>query len=55
MANLGQDDNASQFFFTLGPTPELQFKHTIFWKVTGVTIFNMLKFEDVLVDKVRIN
>lgn len=51
MANAGQDDNASQFFFTLGPTPELQNKHTIFGKVTGETIFNMLKLEDVLVDK----
>lgn len=33
MANAGKDDNASQFFFTFGATPELQNKHTIFGKV----------------------
>ncbi|XP_021919710.1 peptidyl-prolyl cis-trans isomerase CWC27 homolog isoform X1 [Zootermopsis nevadensis] len=54
MANAGQDDNASQFFFTLGPTPELQNKHTVFGKVTGETIFNMLKLEDALVDKLNV-
>ncbi|EFN82624.1 peptidyl-prolyl cis-trans isomerase CWC27 homolog [Harpegnathos saltator] len=51
MANSGKDDNGSQFFFTLGSTPELQNKHTIFGKVTGETIYNMLKLEDVLVDE----
>ncbi|XP_012535792.1 spliceosome-associated protein CWC27 homolog [Monomorium pharaonis] len=51
MANGGKDDNGSQFFFTLGATPELQNKHTIFGKVTGETIYNMLKLEDALVDK----
>ena len=33
MANAKKDDNASQFFFTLGQTQELQGKHTIFGKV----------------------
>lgn len=52
MANAGKDDNASQFFFTLGATPELQNKHTIFGKVVGDTLFNMLKLEDgVIVDE----
>ncbi|KAL0118617.1 hypothetical protein PUN28_009353 [Cardiocondyla obscurior] len=51
MANAGKDDNGSQFFFTLSATPELQSKHTIFGKVTGETIYNMLKLEDALVDK----
>ncbi|XP_066999561.2 spliceosome-associated protein CWC27 homolog [Anabrus simplex] len=51
MANAGQDDNASQFFFTLAATPELQNKHTIFAKVTRETIFNVLKLQETLIDK----
>ncbi|XP_014210221.1 peptidyl-prolyl cis-trans isomerase CWC27 homolog [Copidosoma floridanum] len=51
MANAGKDDNGSQFFFTLAATPELQNKHTIFGKITGETIYNMLKLEDTLVDE----
>ena len=46
MANSGKDDNGSQFFFTLAPTRELQNKHTIFGKVVGDTIFNMLRLSD---------
>lgn len=47
MANSGKDDNGSQFFFTFGPTQELQNKHTLFGKVVGDTIYNMLKLQDV--------
>ena len=44
MANAGKDDNGSQFFFTMGPTQELQNKHTIFGKVVGgKNIFGQLK------------
>merc|ERR1712227_506925 len=46
MANGGKDDNGSQFFFTLGPTSDLNKKHTIFGKVTGDTIYNMVKLAD---------
>lgn len=51
MANSGRDDNASQFFFTLGEAPELQNKHTVFGKVAGDTIYNMLKLEDGMIDQ----
>ncbi|OAD57674.1 Peptidyl-prolyl cis-trans isomerase CWC27 like protein [Eufriesea mexicana] len=54
MANAGEDDNSSQFFFTLGSTLELQNKHTIFCKVTGETIYNMLQLEEALVDEVNL-
>lgn len=50
MASGGKDDNGSQFFFTLGACPDLQNKHTIFGKVAGDTLYNILKLEDGLVD-----
>ncbi|KAJ7410826.1 hypothetical protein WISP_106057 [Willisornis vidua] len=51
MANAGPHDNGSQFFFTLGRADELNNKHTIFGKVTGDTIYNMLRLAEVEVDK----
>ncbi|KAF2879331.1 hypothetical protein ILUMI_26842 [Ignelater luminosus] len=53
MANADKDDNGSQFFFTLAPTQELQNKHTIFGKVTGETLYNMLKLGEGLVEDER--
>ncbi|XP_075547184.1 spliceosome-associated protein CWC27 homolog isoform X2 [Dermacentor variabilis] len=50
MASGGADDNGSQFFFTLGSCPDLQNKHTIFGKVVGETLYNMLRLEESLVD-----
>ncbi len=50
MANAGKDDNASQFFFTMASTPELQDKHTIFGKVVGDTIYNMIRLQEGLVN-----
>jgi len=46
MANSGKDDNGSQFFFTLAATRELQNKHTVFGKVVGDTIFNMIRLAE---------
>ncbi|XP_064476803.1 spliceosome-associated protein CWC27 homolog [Ornithodoros turicata] len=50
MASGGKDDNSSQFFFTLGACPDLQNKHTVFGKVAGDTLYNMLKLEEGIVD-----
>ena len=43
MVNQGPHTNGSQFFFTLAATAELDKKNTLFGKVVGNTIFNMLK------------
>ncbi|KAF2474142.1 cyclophilin-like protein [Lindgomyces ingoldianus] len=47
MANTGQkDDNGSQFFFTLGNTPELTGKNTLFGRIAGDTIYNLMKMAE---------
>ena len=52
MANSGvADDNSSQFFITLGACEHLNRKHTIFGKVTGDTIYNVLRLEETEVDQ----
>ncbi|XP_053738042.1 spliceosome-associated protein CWC27 homolog [Synchiropus splendidus] len=51
MANSGPHDNGSQFFFTLGRADELNNKHTIFGKVTGDTIYNLLRLAEVACDQ----
>ncbi|KAL8827394.1 MAG: hypothetical protein Q9191_003206 [Dirinaria sp. TL-2023a] len=44
MANGGtKNDNGSQFFITLGATPELQGRNTMFGRVVGDTMFNVMK------------
>jgi peptidyl-prolyl cis-trans isomerase SDCCAG10 len=43
MANEGQNTNGSQFFVTLGNTPELQGKNTLFGRVEGETIYNVAR------------
>ena len=43
MVNQGPNTNGSQFFFTLGHAAELDKKNTLFGKVVGNTLFNMLK------------
>uniref|UniRef100_A0A6Q2ZQG0 Spliceosome-associated protein CWC27 homolog n=1 Tax=Esox lucius TaxID=8010 RepID=A0A6Q2ZQG0_ESOLU len=51
MANAGPHDNSSQFFFTLARADELNNKHTIFGKVTGDTVYNMLRLAEVECDQ----
>ena len=44
MANTGvKNDNGSQFFLTLGKTDELQGRNTMFGRVVGDTIYNVVK------------
>ncbi|KAI9704643.1 MAG: Peptidyl-prolyl isomerase cwc27 [Bogoriella megaspora] len=44
MANTGKkDDNGSQFFLTLDKTQELQGKNTMFGRIVGDTIYNLMK------------
>ncbi|KAI4128457.1 MAG: hypothetical protein LQ338_002730 [Usnochroma carphineum] len=44
MANTGRkNDNGSQFFLTLDATPELQGRNTMFGRVVGDTIYNLMK------------
>lgn len=44
MANTGtRDDNGSQFFLTLGKADELTGKNTMFGRIEGNTIFNLVK------------
>jgi peptidyl-prolyl cis-trans isomerase SDCCAG10 len=44
MANEGSEGtNGSQFFITLGATPELQGKNTLFGRVEGDTIYNVAR------------
>ena len=51
MANGGErDSNMCQFFFTLGSCEWLKGKHTIFGKVTGNTIFNLLTVSNLETD-----
>ncbi|KAF4551593.1 Peptidyl-prolyl cis-trans isomerase-like protein 6 [Elsinoe fawcettii] len=46
MANTGPNDNTSQFFLTLDKTPELQGKNTMFGRVEGDTIYNLMKMAE---------
>ncbi|KAL9541646.1 Peptidyl-prolyl isomerase cwc27 [Mucor bainieri] len=51
LANTGQDDNGSQFFITLDRADELTKKHTLFGRVAGDTLFNVMKMTELEVDE----
>jgi peptidyl-prolyl cis-trans isomerase SDCCAG10 len=51
LANTGQDDNGSQFFITLDRADELTKKHTMFGRVAGDTLFNVMKITELEVDE----
>jgi len=46
MANAGKNDNGSQFFITLDAANDLNKKHTLFGKITGPTVFNMMRLNE---------
>lgn len=47
MANTGEaNDNTSQFFLTLDKTPELEGKNTMFGRIEGDTIYNLMQMSE---------
>jgi peptidyl-prolyl cis-trans isomerase SDCCAG10 len=49
-ANTEKNVNGPKFFFTLGPAPELQNKHTIFGRLKGNSIYHIVDLNDCQVD-----
>ena len=50
-ANTKKDNNGPSFFFTLGPTQELQNKHTIFGRLIGNSIYHIVDLNECQVDE----
>ncbi|KAI8985184.1 cyclophilin-like domain-containing protein [Pilobolus umbonatus] len=53
LANTGKDDNGSQFFITLDRADELTKKHTLFGRVAGDTLFNVMKMTELELENER--
>lgn len=49
---MSSEENGGQLFFTLGATPELQGKNTIFGRVEGETIYNLMKMGEAELEEV---
>lgn len=50
-AGAGTKTNGSQFFIVMDRTPTLDRKHTLFGKIVGQTIYNLVRLTEVEVDK----
>ena len=50
-AGKNTNSNGSQFFIVLNRAPSLDGKHTLFAKVVGQTVYNLVRLSDVEVDK----
>lgn len=50
-AGRGSKSNGSQFFISLGRAPSLDGKHTLFGRVAGQTVYNLVRLAEVEVDK----
>lgn len=50
-AGKGTNTNGSQFFIVLDRAPSLDMKHTLFAKIVGQTTYNLVRINDVPVDK----
>ena len=51
MANSDKNTNRSQFFITFGECPHLNKKHTIFGKITGDSVYNLLSLQSLDTDE----